>query len=113
MLTHSLIAGIHPSYTMSNEILFYDVTIQSSVRPNKAFTPNTLYEYPQTDRYSRLILRPCTQSSSLCAQLQGVALQDRVDPSPRDRVGREEGRREGDQDQAKRVGMFHWSAPEN
>lgn len=33
---------------MSSDILFYDITIQSAVRPNKCFAPNTLYEYPRT-----------------------------------------------------------------
>lgn len=31
---------------MANEILFYDVSIQSPVRTNKCFAPNTLYDYP-------------------------------------------------------------------
>ena len=34
---------------MSNEILLYDLSIQSSVRSNKCFAPNTLYEFPQTN----------------------------------------------------------------
>ena len=33
---------------MSNEILFYDASVQSSVRPNKCFAPNTLYANPRT-----------------------------------------------------------------
>ena len=33
---------------MSSEILFYDLTIQSSVRATKAFTPNTLYVLLET-----------------------------------------------------------------
>ena len=33
---------------MSNEIIFYDLTIQSSVRANKCFAPNTLYALPET-----------------------------------------------------------------
>ena len=32
---------------MSNQIIFYDASIQSSVRSNKCYAPNTLYEYPQ------------------------------------------------------------------
>ena len=32
---------------MSNQIIFYDASIQSSVRSNKSYAPNTLYEYPQ------------------------------------------------------------------
>ena len=31
---------------MSNEILFYDISIQSPTHPNKCYAPNTLYEYP-------------------------------------------------------------------
>ena len=33
---------------MSTEIIFYDVSIQSSARPNKAYSPNTLYEHPRS-----------------------------------------------------------------
>ena len=33
---------------MSNEILFYDISIQSSTRPTKCYAPNTLYESPKT-----------------------------------------------------------------
>ena len=40
---------------MSNEILFYDLSIQSSVRANKCFAPNTLYGYPSHNQSSRLI----------------------------------------------------------
>jgi len=32
---------------MSNKIIFYDVSVQSSVRSNKCFSPNTLYAHPQ------------------------------------------------------------------
>ena len=32
---------------MSNEILFYDLSIQSSVHSNKCFAPNTLYAHSQ------------------------------------------------------------------
>ena len=39
--------GLHLSSTMSNQIIFYDASIQSSVRSNKCYAPNTLYEYPQ------------------------------------------------------------------
>ena len=33
---------------MTNEILFYDLTAQSSVRPNKCFALNTLYDHPSS-----------------------------------------------------------------
>jgi len=42
---------------MSNEILFYDISIQSPSHPNQRCTPNTLYEYPKNNRHLRLILR--------------------------------------------------------
>ena len=41
---------------MSNEILFYDLSVQSSVRSNKCFSPNTLYAHPQTSRRPQLTL---------------------------------------------------------
>ena len=40
---------------MSNEILFYDLSIQSPVLANKSLTPNTLYDYPSHNLSSRLI----------------------------------------------------------
>jgi len=89
---------------MSNEILFYDVSIQSSVRANKCFAPNTLYECPQKQLTTST---DATQSASLRAQLQGVALQDRMARDPGDRAGREEARCKADQNQAQRVGSFH------
>ena len=39
---------------MSPEILFYDVSIQSSVRSNKCFSPNTLYAHPLNSRHTQL-----------------------------------------------------------
>ena len=82
---------------MSNEIIFYDASVQSSARSNKCYAPNTLYEYPQNTRNLRLTLRLGIQPGSLRTQLQGASLQDRVDRIPRDRADGEKGRREGDQ----------------
>jgi len=42
---------------MSNEILFYDISIQSPTHPTKCYAPNALYECPQNNRHLRLILR--------------------------------------------------------
>jgi hypothetical protein len=39
---------------MSNDIIFYDASIQSSVRANKGYAPNTLYVHPSTDENSLL-----------------------------------------------------------
>jgi hypothetical protein len=44
------------SPAMSNEILFYDVSVQTSVRPNKCFAPNTLYEYSQNNQHPQLMV---------------------------------------------------------
>ena len=33
-----------PPQVMSKEILFYDLSVQSSVRANKCFAPNTMYD---------------------------------------------------------------------
>ena len=45
LLSHRLYpVGPKPlSHIMSNEILFYDLSIQGPVRANKCFAPNTLY----------------------------------------------------------------------
>jgi len=57
MVVHSSIAGFRvPLTPMSNEILFYDLSIQSSVRPNKCFSQNTLYERPRNSWRPRLTL---------------------------------------------------------
>ena len=53
-LTHRLvcnpktISSSTVAFAMSNEILFYDASIQSPTRPNKCYAPNTLYEYSET-----------------------------------------------------------------
>ena len=41
---------------MSNEILFYDLSIQSPVHPNKCFAPSTLYAHSKNGRHPRLTL---------------------------------------------------------
>ena len=38
------------STIMSNEIIFYDASIQGPVRPNKCYAPNTLYVYSQNNQ---------------------------------------------------------------
>ena len=41
---------------MSNEILFYDLSISSSIRTGKCFAPSTLYVHSKNSRHPRLIL---------------------------------------------------------
>ena len=46
----------NPPRAMSNEILFYDLSIQSPVRSNKCFAPNTLYAHFRNSQRLQLTL---------------------------------------------------------
>jgi len=41
---------------MASEILFYDLSIQSSVRTNKCFAPNALYDHPSFTKHITEVL---------------------------------------------------------